>query len=87
MKTLNEAAPDHRESLSALFILNVGRPMTARVTDGKVWKGILQSYRNDGLIIRKKYGKVLWNWPYRHLRQIEVEMPLRGDQKLITMPD
>jgi len=87
MKSLASAPLKHQETLTTLFIFNVGRPISATVNDGTVWKGILEAYRNEGLIIRKKYGKVLWNWPFKHLKQIEVEVPLHNGIKLITMPD
>ena len=87
MKTLAEADPVYREKLTTIFILNIDRPIMALVNDDKVWTGILQVYRNDGLIIKKKYGKVLWNWPFRHLKEIEVEIPLITGRNVITMPD
>jgi hypothetical protein len=76
MKSLSKAAPAHRERITSVLIFNVGREIAATASNGKIWKGILQAYRDDGLIIKKKYGKVFWNWPYKHLKQIEVEVPI-----------
>ena len=87
MNTLEQAAPKARENLSTLCILNIGRPIRAKVRGGKVWTGILQAYRDDGLIIKKKYGKVLWNWRFKHLTEIEVEVPIHKGLHIITMPD
>jgi len=87
VRVIAEATAKERDCLTSLLILNIGRPISAKVSGGKVWTGILLAYRNDGLIIKKKYGKVLWNWPLKHLREIEVEIPLFKGNRLITMPD
>lgn len=103
MKSLSKAAPAHRERITSVLIFNVGREIAATASNGKIWKGILQAYRDDGLIIKKKYGKVFWNWPYKHLKQIEVEVPIISaalqsglyaktgraikERGIVTMPD